>query len=324
MERHLCFLVYPDFVLFDLSGPLEAFNLARALTGGGYRLTVASLDGGTVLSSCGLAVVTEALPAGPFDLLVVPGAPAPLAGDWVPRLTRALADAAEHSARVASICTGALLLAAAGLLDGRRATSHWLVVPQLQAEFPAVRVDGDRIFVADGAVWTSAGMSAGIDMALALIEADCGAEVARNVARMMVVYHRRPGGQNQFSPLLEFDPASDRVRRALGFARDNLAGDLSVPRLAEAAGLSTRQFARAFTAETGQTPARAVERLRVEAARALVEDSRRSFEEIARATGFGSADRLCQGFLRTLGRTPQELRREGRRNQGDRVPSQAH
>lgn len=310
MTRHLCFLVYADFVLFDLSGPLEAFNLARALTGGAYRLTVASLAGGLVRSSSGLEVMTVPFTDEAVDTLLVPGAPAPLDGPEVGALAAALGPARVR--RCASICTGAFLLGRAGLLDGRQATTHWLGVPQLQAQFPAARVEGDRIFVRDGAIWTSAGMSAGIDMALALIEDDLGADVARTVARLMVVYHRRPGGQNQFSALLDLDPASERIRRVLTHARDHLAEDLGVERLAAIAGLSVRQFSRVFAAACGMTPARAIERLRVEAARPRVEDGRDSFEAIARHHGFGDTDRLCQAFLRVLGQTPQEARRRAR------------
>lgn len=310
MTRHLCFLIYADFVLFDLSGPLEAFNLARALSGGAYRLTVASLGGGLVRSSSGLEVMTVPFTDEAVDTLLVPGAPAPLDGPEVAGLAAALAAARVR--RCASICTGAFLLGRAGLLDGRQATTHWLGVPQLQAQYPAACVEGDRIFVRDGAIWTSAGMSAGIDMALALIEDDLGAEVARTVARLMVVYHRRPGGQNQFSALLELDPASERIRRVLTHARDHLAEDLGVERLAEIAGLSVRQFSRVFAAACGMTPARAIERLRVEAACPRVEDGRDSLEIIARQHGFGDADRLCQAFLRVRGQTPQEARRRAR------------
>lgn len=312
MPRTLCFLVYPDFVLFDLAGPLEAFNIARILSGGEYRLVVASLGGGPVRSSSGVEVMTERLPDGPLDTLIVPGTLAPLDIPRVGEVVGAIASLAGRAGRRASVCTGAFLLAAAGLLDGRAVTTHWLLAPELQARFPALRVEGDRIFIRDGDIWTSAGMSAGIDLALSLIEADLGPEAARQVARMLVVYYRRPGGQDQFSSLLDLDPASDRIRRVLGFAREHLAADLSVPRLAEVAGLSPRQFGRAFAAATGTTPAKAVERLRVEAARPLVEEGRRSFDEIARLVGFADPDRLCQSFIRCLGRTPQDVRRQAR------------
>lgn len=313
MSRHVRFLIYPGFVLLDLGGPLDAFSFANRLCGDCYRLSVASLTGGPVPSSSGLEVNTERLPeAGAdrlADTLIVVGAPEPPQAPWVDDLAAAIATAAPHTRRIASVCTGAFLLAASGVLDGRLATTHWFYAPELQQRYPALRVDGDRIYTRNGGVWTSAGMTAGIDMTLALIEEDLGKDAARSLSRMLVVYYRRPGGQYQFSSLLDFDPGSDRIRRTLSFARENLGSDLSVERLADAARLSVRQFGRAFTASTGLTPAKAVERMRVEAARPMVEDGRQSFEEIARLVGFIDPDRMCQSFVRTLGHTPQELRR---------------
>ncbi|CAH2602223.1 GlxA family transcriptional regulator [Rhodovastum atsumiense] len=312
MPRHVCFLVYPGFVLMDLGGPLEALSTAGDMSGGGYRFSVVSMAGGMVRGSSGLEIATTALAFEPMDTFIVVGAPRPPDGAWLKGMAPTIARASGLARRTASVCTGAFLLAAAGILDGRIATTHWHYAPKLQARYPALRVDGDRIFTRDGPVWTSAGMSAGIDMALALIEEDLGAAIAQAVARMLVVYYRRPGGQYQFSSLLEFDPGSDRIRRTLSYAREHLATDLSVTRLAEVASLSVRQFGRAFAASTGMTPAKAIERLRVEAARPMVEDGRRSFDEIARLTGFGDPERMCQGFLRVVGHTPLELRRLAR------------
>jgi transcriptional regulator GlxA family with amidase domain len=221
--------------------------------------------------------------------------------------------AAGRADRVASVCTGAFLLAAAGLLDGRRATTHWRAGSQLQAQHPAIRVDPDRIFVRDGSIWTSAGITAGIDLALEMIQEDLGPAVSRAAARQLVVYHRRPGGQSQFSALLDLEPQSGRIRQALHFARDHLHEKLPVERLAEAARLSPRQFGRAFLAETGQTPAKAIERLRAEAARPRVEDGGESLEAIARAVGFADPERLRQSFIRAFGQPPQALRRAARR-----------
>ncbi|GAA4256861.1 GlxA family transcriptional regulator [Azospirillum formosense] len=320
MTRHVRFLVHPGFVLLDLGGPLDAFSFANRLCGECYRLSVASVAGGPVRSSCGLAVITDPLPeagaesgaGGPADTLIVVGAPEPPEGPPVEALAAAIAAAAPHTRRIASVCTGAFILAASGILDGRPATTHWFYAPRLQARYPELRVDGDRIHTCDGGVWTSAGLSAGIDMTLALIEEDLGQEAARSLARMLVVYYRRPGGQYQYSSLLDFDPGSDRIRRTLSFARENLAADLSVERLADVAHLSVRQFGRAFTTSTGMTPAKAVERMRVEAARTMVEDGRQTFAEIARLVGFIDPDRMCQSFLRVLGHSPQELRRQFR------------
>ena len=220
--------------------------------------------------------------------------------------------AAAGARRTASVCMGAFLLAASGLLDGQRATTHWRFAAKLQAMYPALRVDGDRIFVNEGGVWTSAGMTAGIDMTLALIEEDLGRDISRAVARMLLVYYRRPGGQMQYSSLLDLDPESDRIRRTLSFAREHLSEPLSVEQLAEVAHLSLRQFSRAFIAATGMSPAKAVERLRVEAARPMVEDSRETLEAIARAVGFADPERMRQSFVRVSGQPPRTLRRAAR------------
>jgi transcriptional regulator GlxA family with amidase domain len=211
-----------------------------------------------------------------------------------------------------SVCSGAFALAAAGLLDDRRATTHWRMAAQLQRRYPRIKVQSDHIFIHDGPVWTSAGISAGIDLALALIEEDLGVDVARAVARELVVYHRRPGGQSQFSALLELDPASSRIARALSYAREHLHEMLDVDRLAEVAHLSRRQFDRAFAAETGQTPAKAIEKLRAEAARPRVEAGDESLEGIARAVGFADPERMRRAFIRVFGQPPQSVRRSGR------------
>src|ERR1700687_4005582 len=218
----------------------------------------------------------------------------------------------ESSRRRASICIGAFTLAQAGLLDGRRATTHWLYGRELQARFPKVKVEVDRIFIIDGPVWTSAGMTAGIDLALAMVEKDLGGDVARAVAKQLVVYHRRAGGQSQFSALLELEPKSDRIQSALDYAKRNLHTALTVGQLAEAAHLSPRQFSRAFHAETGQSPAKAIENLRVEAARLMMEQSRHPIEVVARQTGFADRDRMRRAFLRTFGQPPQVIRRNAR------------
>ena len=211
--------------------------------------------------------------------------------------------------RIAAPCTGAFVLAAAGLLDGRRATTHWAYARELQKRYRGIKVEDDRIFIADRGIWTSAGMTAGIDLALALIEMDLGADVARLVAKKLVVYHRRAGGQSQHSLLLQLEPKSDRIQSVLTYARRNLNAALGVEQLADVAHLSPRQFSRAFHAETGQSPAKAVENMRVEAARMLIEDGRHSIDEVAELTGFGDRERMRRAFLRALGQPPQVLRR---------------
>jgi len=229
-----------------------------------------------------------------------------------PQLLDFVRRSLETSRRVAAPCTGAFILAEAGLLDGRRATTHWIFARELQARFPQLRVEEDRIFIVDGPIWTSAGMTAGIDLALAMIEKDHGVDVARSVARKLVVYHRRAGGQSQFSTLLELEPKSDRIQKALDYAGRNLRSQLSVEELASEAGLSPRQFSRAFKSETGQSPAKAIESLRVEAARLMMEQGRHSMDVIADETGFGDRERMRRSFLRILGQPPQAIRRNSR------------
>ncbi|CAI1621702.1 L-rhamnose operon regulatory protein rhaS [Serratia plymuthica] len=182
----------------------------------------------------------------------------------------------------------------------------------MQQRYPRIRIDSNRIFIRDGALWTSAGISAGIDLALAMIEEDLGAEVAANVARQLVVYHRRPGGQSQYSLLLALNPSSDRIRSALSYSREHLHQPLRVTDLADAACLSERQFGRLFRAETGQTPAKVIEQLRVEAARVSIEESGEALEAIARAVGFSDPERMRRAFIRVFGLSPQAMRRLSR------------
>jgi transcriptional regulator GlxA family with amidase domain len=249
---------------------------------------------------------TEPLAERSYDTLLLGAATEIVAP--TPRTIGFLRNAAATTRRIASICIGAFALAEAGLLDGRRATTHWAYAQELQQRFPKVRVEMDRIFVADGPMWTSAGMTAGIDLALGLIERDMGQDVARATARTMVVHHRRAGGQSQHSAMLQLDAKSDRIQTSLAYARKNLRGPLTVEKLAEAACLSPRQFGRVFKAETGQSPAKAIENLRLEAARFMLEQGRLPVEEIARETGFGDRERMRRSFLRTFGQTPQALR----------------
>ena len=309
IARHVAIFIYPHFNLIDLSGPLDAFAVAADMAPNSYRFTIMSLEGGEIESWSGAKVTSKvAVPDG-IDTFVIVGDPG-MADRKVSSATIEFIRAAAAGARrTASVCMGAFLLAASGLLDGRRATTHWRFAARLQAMYPAIRVEGDRIFLNERGVWASAGMTAGIDMTLALIEEDLGREISRAVARMLVVYYRRPGGQMQHSSLLELDPGSDRVRSALIFAREHLSEPLSVERLAEAVHLSVRQFSRAFVAGTGMTPAKAIERLRVEAARPRVEDGRETLEAIAQAVGFADSERMRQSFIRILGHPPRALRR---------------
>lgn len=313
MAIDIGFLVFPDFQLLDLSGPLAAFQMAADIAEAApYRVHVASPAGGAVASSSGLEVGTRKAADERLDTLIVVGGRGSRAAAASPAFLDLVRARAAGCRRVASVCTGAFVLAAAGLLDNQQATTHWRHAPALQRRYPGVRVHGDRIYTKDGPIWTSAGITAGIDLALAMIEEDCGLETARATARELVVYHRRPGGQSQFSTLLELDPSSERIRKALAFAREHLHEALPVERLAQVACLSPRQFGRAFHAETGETPARAVERLRAEAARVRIETGAEPIETIARTTGFADPERMRRAFLRTFGHPPQGIRRAAR------------
>lgn len=312
MTRHIVFFVYPGFVLLDLSGPLEAFSTADSLAPGSYRLTVMSLEGAEIESSTRLKVMTELADPAMIDTFVVVGDFGLASRTVSPETIEFIRAASGRARRTASVCMGAFLLAASGLLDDRRATTHWRYAPKLQELYPAIRVDGDRIFLREAGVWTSAGMTAGIDMTLALIEEDLGSAMSRAVARLLVVYYRRPGGQLQHSSLLDLDPDSDRIRRVLSFAREHLSEPLPVERLAEVAHLSVRQFARTFVAATGLTPTKAVERLRAETARPRVEDGQETLETIARSVGFADSERMRQCFTRVFGQPPRSMRRLAR------------
>lgn len=317
MTRSVSFVLVPEFELLDMAGPLSAFQIAaeigRYRGGPAYELSVQSERGGRVACSTRIEVQTRAWRNSQADTLIVPGGwGARKPGAATPALMQHLRASLAAGRRVASVCTGAFLLAEAGLLDGRRATTHWRRAALLQRNFPRVAVDADRIFVRDGPVWSSAGIAAGIDLALAMVEADLGAEIAGAVSREMVVYHRRTGGQSQFSALQDLAPPSDRMRAVLAHIGEHLTADLSIERLADVACVSPRQFMRAFKSETGQTPAKAVERIRAEAARAQIEGGDSSIEAVARLTGFEDAERMRRAFVRVYGQPPQALRRVAR------------
>ncbi|HMA48600.1 MAG TPA: GlxA family transcriptional regulator [Magnetospirillaceae bacterium] len=304
------FLVSSGFQMMSFAA-LSAFELANVTAGETlYQIEVLSETGGPVSNSLGMRMDTNPISGLAYDTLVVTGAlePAPSS----PAVLAYVRDALQSCRRVAAICTGAFILAEAGLLDGRRATTHWYLARDLQKRFPKIRMEEDRIFIIDGQVWTSAGMSAGVDLALGMIEKDFGGEVSRSVARKLVLYHRRAGGQSQHSALLEMDAKSDRIQTALDYAKRNLRSELSVEQLAEAAHLSPRQFSRAFRAETGQSPAKAVEHLRVEAARLMMEQTRHPIDVVATETGFADRERMRRAFLRAFGQPPQAIRRTAR------------
>jgi transcriptional regulator GlxA family with amidase domain len=316
MQR-IGFVVSPGFQVVSLAA-LGAFEFANSSTRRPvYDVHALSEAGGRVPSSVGLAIETKRLGSSVFDTVIVCGSMDVADGgvDIRPPSGAVLSfvrKASKRSRRVASICSGAFVLAEAGLLDGRRATTHWCVARDLQARYPAVKVDEDRIFIVDGPIWTSAGASAGVDLALAMIEGDLGVELARLVARKLVLYHRRGGGQSQHSVLLEMDAKPDRIQSVLTYAKQNLRAALSVDRLAKVANLSSRQFSRAFQAATRRSPAKAIESLRVESARVMMEQGDDSIDDVARESGFTSRDHMRRAFLRVYGQPPQALRRQAR------------
>lgn len=305
------FYLSDRFQLLDFAGPAAAFENATGKPGSSaYRVVALSARGGTVRNSLGMACDTETLGAVAVDtLLVIGGAPESLP---TASALAAITKTAASCQRVGSVCVGAFTLAAARLLDNRRATTHWRYAARLQKEYPQVQVEAERIFCRDGHVWTSAGITAGIDLALALIEQDHGFAVARSVAQELVVYPRRLGGQSQFAASVEAAPTNERIAAALRYARGHISKPFTMEQMAAAAGLSLRQFNRAFRLETGTTPARAVERIRADLARGRIEAGPESIERIAVAVGFGDAERMRRTFLRVFGHPPQSVRRFGR------------
>lgn len=310
MAKVIAFYLCPGHQILDLAGPLAVLEAANRLgKGDHYQFRLFSSQGGMVPGSL-LSLATDLFSDAPTHTLMIVG------GETEPmrnvKEVEAVGTLARSAVRVASICSGAFLLAETGLLDGREATTHWALASDLQHRHPRIAVDAERIFIKSGPIWTSAGMSAGIDLTLALVEVDHGQALARAVARELVVYHRRPGGQSQFAEISALEPRTDRIRRALTYANDHLAEALSTETLAEVANLSPRQFTRVFRKETGESPAKAVERLRAEAARCRLVESAAPVEEIARAVGFADPERMRRTFQRLYGHSPQVMRRLGR------------
>jgi transcriptional regulator GlxA family with amidase domain len=310
MTRAIGVLIFPDFQLLDAAGPIAVFDTAaRECTAAPYRLRVMANTAGPVTSSSGAQLMAEHLSNDPLDTLIVAGGRGTREASACLETLAFIHTAVARTRRIASVCTGAFILAAAGLLDGCRATTHWTHAAELARLYPQIHVEPDRIFVRDGAIWSSAGVTAGIDLALALVADDLGEGIAKRTAQQLVVYYRRPGGQSQFSTLLEADRSGSRFSPVLAWARERLAERLPVDRLADRAAMSTRHFARAFAAETGMTPAKAIERLRLEAAREKVESGLGPIESIAAHTGFGDPERMRRAFIRAFGQPPQALRR---------------
>jgi transcriptional regulator GlxA family with amidase domain len=313
--RRIDILAFANVQLLDVAGPLQAFASANELAcahgfAPPYSPRVVAVDGGTVTTSAGLGIVAEPLPgdAEPSDTLVVAGGWGVYDAARDPALVAWVRAQAASARRVASVCTGAFLLAAAGLLDERRAVTHWTRCAELGRRYPAVRVEPDPIFIRDGDVWTSAGVTAGIDLTLALIEDDLGRALALDVARHLVVFLKRPGGQAQFSTALSLQKTGDRFGELHAWIAENLSADLSLGALAARAGMSERSFVRHYRSQTGMTPARSIEQLRLEAARRLLGDTALPVKRIAARCGFGSEETMRRGFLRAVGVTPQAYR----------------
>jgi transcriptional regulator GlxA family with amidase domain len=343
-KKEIVIVAYPDLQSLDLTGPLEVFTAAQQVLEarederggddrdgsrpdpgdrqgggtekerrGGYRITIASIDGAPLCTSSGLQLVPACRleeAERPIDTLIVPGGKGSSGASADRSLVDWLAENAPRARRVASVCTGAFVLAAAGLLDGRRVTTHWASADRLARQYPRVSVDSEPIYLRDGPIWTSAGVTAGMDLALALVEEDLDREAALTIARHLVLFLRRPGNQSQFSATLAAQQAErEPLREVQRFVVEHLREDLSVEALAERAHMSGRNFARAFRAEAGITPGRYVERVRLEAARRALEDTRLPVARVAAECGFASTERMRRCFLRALGVGPAEYRR---------------
>lgn len=312
-------LAYTVAQSLDITGPLEVFDGAQKLVEAtaredpGYKVTVVSRDGETLETSSGLKLVPDAsledAPT-PVDTLLVAGGNGWPQASADPEIIDWIARVAPRARRTASVCTGAFLLAQAGLLDGLEATTHWAAADELARRHPAVTVNAEPIFIRDGTTWTSAGVTAGMDLALALVEDDLDRETALTIARYLVLFLRRPGGQSQFSATLAAqEPQRESLRALQRLIVERPAERLTVEAMAERVAMSPRHFARAFRAETGLTPARYVERVRVEAARRALEDTSQPVALITSSCGFGTTESMRRAFLRTLGVAPAEYRR---------------
>jgi transcriptional regulator GlxA family with amidase domain len=306
-------LIFPDFQLLDAAGPISVFEIASRLAKRQVPIRLMAAEPGPVRSTSGAEMLARKFGSpGALTTLIIAG------GEGVEAAARNACTAnfvkavAKRGTRVASVCSGTILLAETGLLDGKRATTHWQRARQFLARYPKVKLESDHIFVRDGNIWSSAGITAGIDLALAMAAEDYGDEIVEKTARQLVLYHRRSGGQSQFSSLLELKAPTGRFGPLLTWARENLDARLTVEDLAERAGMSARHFTRAFIAETGSTPSKAIERLRIEVARARVQSSSEAIERVAEVTGFRDPERMRRAFIRAFGQPPQSLRRAAR------------
>ncbi|MES2057056.1 MAG: GlxA family transcriptional regulator [Pseudomonadota bacterium] len=310
MLHRVGLLLFPDYQLLDAAGPMAVFESAIIEGRPVYEICLLSAAGGAIRSSGG-AILETMRPeeAGIIDTALVCGGLGALNAAVEPSVADFLVKRARSGHRIGSICTGAFVLASLGLLQGKRVTTHWRFATELARRYPGLNVDADSIWVRDGSLWTSAGVSAGMDLALAFVTEDLGQDMARRIAQELVVYYRRPGGQSQFSTLLKVSHTDGRFASLLGWIREHLDQPLHVERLAGQVSMSPRNFSRAFKMETGVTPAKAVEQMRLEVAREWVERGTHSIVHIAVATGFGGADRMRNAFVRAFGVPPQAIRR---------------
>jgi len=312
-KRKVVIVGPPPVQVLDVTGPLEVFSNAE-----GYNITIGTPGSECTLQTNRRLALTDALPIseidGLIDTLLIAGGPGAESGVYDPRLVAWIRDAAQRSRRVASICTGAFLLGAAGLLDGKKVVTHWRFCDRLAKEFPRAVVTREPIFMKDGAIWTSAGITAGIDLSLALVEEDHGHEVALKIARFLVMYLVRPGGQAQFSHMLSHQAVTSKPLRELQvWMLENLREDLTVEKLADRVGMSPRHFTRVCLRETKMNPGQFVDRLRVEAAQQMIDSSNMGLKEVADACGFRSADAMRRAFLRMIGITAGEYMERFRR-----------
>ncbi|MCF4994549.1 helix-turn-helix domain-containing protein [Pseudomonas syringae] len=326
MPKAIHVLAFANLQLLDVTGPLQVFASANDIARqqgvpAPYAPTVIACGGGAVMSSAGLAVLADPLPQDPGDTLIISGGWGVYAAAEDPSLVNWVREYAASCRRVASVCTGAFLLAASGWLDGRRVVTHWTRCEQLAREHPSLHVEPNPIFINDGPVWTSAGVTAGIDLALAMVEDDLGRDMALDVARQLVVFLKRPGGQSQFSVTLSLQKQGNRFDDLHAWISENLNRDLGIPTLAEQAGMSERSFVRHYRADTGQTPARAIELIRVETARRLLSDTGLPVKRVAANCGFGSEETLRRSFLRAIGVTPQAYRERFSVGAADKLPA---
>ncbi len=315
MNYAIGILVFPGFQLLDATGPATVFEAASAFAkaaveqAASYSLQLLSVDGGLVRSSAGIQMNTNAVAhCGHLDTLIIAGGDGTRSAHLDPAVVEFIKNKAPDCRRVASVCTGSFLLAEAGLVDGRKITTHWRHSSLLSSKFPELNVVPDQIWINDGKYWSSAGVSAGIDLCLALVDDDVGSRISKQVAREIVVYYKRPGGQSQFSTIEELGEHDNRFKPVLAWIRTHISKPIKVEHLAEVAAMSPRNFSRQFQKSVGRTPAKAVEQIRVEVAKNLLESTDLSIEKIAQQCGFSDSEIMRRAFVRMFGRAPRGMR----------------